>query len=87
MKFEEWNKQYTAAAGWHCGTPEQERRIAWEAAMEQAKTTATLTTEYGSVTIVVNKTDMTLPEVFEELLEPLLLATGFSQGVIDDYLK
>ena len=46
-------------------------------------TTITMKTEYGTSEIHVNKDDMNIDDVFEELIEPLLLAVGYSKQTID----
>lgn len=46
-------------------------------------TEARLITEYGETSIRINKTDMNIHEIWEEILNPLLLGSGFNQEVID----
>lgn len=41
---------------------------------------------YPTASISINKDDLTLHDFFEELIIPALLAHGFSQQTIDDYL-
>ena len=50
-------------------------------------TTARLTTEHGSVMISVNKTDMTVNDLFDEVIEPMLLAAGYSKESIESLFE
>jgi len=48
--------------------------------MEKSSTTTiTLKNQYGEYTIVAPRQDLTLPEIMEELIEPLLLAAGYNR--------
>jgi len=40
--------------------------------------------EFGSYTIEINKDGMTIDEVFEDLITPVLLAAGYSRKNIED---
>lgn len=46
-----------------------------------------LTNENGEYSILIKRTDLTLPDTFESLIIPLLLATGYAQSTIDEYLN
>ena len=48
-------------------------------------TCATLETKYGKVSVAVNKTDMNIIDLFKQVIEPLLLAAGYSQETISSY--
>lgn len=50
------------------------------------KTTLTLENQYGKYTIEVNKTDLSIDQLFEELIDPMLHAMGYAQETIDEYL-
>ena len=47
-------------------------------------TNMSLTTENGTVTISVNKDDMTLFDLFDQVIKPLLLAAGYSEASINE---
>ncbi len=49
-------------------------------------TTITLQSRYGSISITIDRDDMNIMEVFEDLITPALLASGYSQETINDYL-
>lgn len=53
---------------------------------EEPSTKLTLENEYGTYTIEVPKTDMTVIKMFEDMVEPLLLAAGYQPGSIARYL-
>jgi hypothetical protein len=40
--------------------------------------------EHGEYSVEVNKTGMPLSELLEEVIEPALLAAGYSQNAIDE---
>ena len=40
-------------------------------------TKITLETQYGSATIAVNQDDMNISDLWEQVIEPLLLAAGY----------
>lgn len=50
------------------------------------KTTLTLENEHGTYTISVNKTDMPIYEVMDELVEKVLLAAGYHCNVVNEAL-
>lgn len=50
------------------------------------KTTLTLENEHGTYTISVNKTNMTIYEVMDELVENVLLAAGYHIEIINEVL-
>lgn len=55
--------------------------------MERNKTTKlTLETADGVVSIEVNKIDLTVTEMFDEMLIPLLLGATYQKGSIARYL-
>lgn len=49
-------------------------------------TAITLENENGQYRIKIPKTALNISDMFEDLIEPLLVAAGFSQDTIDDYL-
>jgi len=53
--------------------------------MATQQTTATLETQYGKVTVAVNSVDLTITDLMETVIFPLLLGAGYSQEVIDGY--
>lgn len=55
--------------------------------MKENKTSITLKNCYGEYSISVPETDLTIVELFEGLINPILLAAGYAQSTIDDYLK
>lgn len=50
------------------------------------KTTLTLENEYGTYTISVNKQDMSIDEVVDELVVKVLLAAGYHIEIINEVL-
>ena len=55
--------------------------------MAMTTTKATLQTEYSTVTIEVPQTDMKLPDLMELVIEPLLLAVGYSKETLEKYYR
>lgn len=53
---------------------------------EKETTTITLENCYGSTTITVNKTDMDMDEVIQDLVRPMLLAVGYHRDTVEEYL-
>lgn len=53
---------------------------------QMPKTTLTLENEYGTYTISVNKTDMPIYEVMDELVEKVLLAAGYHINNVNEVL-
>ena len=49
-------------------------------------TRITLENENGTYSIEVKRERMNLVDAFEDLVVPLLLACGYSQQIIDEYL-
>ena len=49
-------------------------------------TRITLTTCYGEFSVSTNRDDLDLADTFAKLIEPMLLAAGYSQESIDAYL-
>lgn len=45
-------------------------------------TEITLVDRYGSVSVSTNKSDMTIDDVVEELVKPVLLAKGYSSELV-----
>ena len=45
-----------------------------------------ITNQYSTVTLSVNKDDMTINEMFEDLIKPSMYALGYSPELIDGYL-
>ena len=54
--------------------------------MEITTTILTIENNYGKCSIEANKTDMSLGDLMEDLIVPLLLAAGYGQGTIDSYI-
>jgi hypothetical protein len=52
----------------------------------EKQTTIEFKNKHGEYKISVNKDEMTIGEVFEDLIEPVLLAAQYRQEQIDDYL-
>ena len=55
--------------------------------MQHEHTTLTLENENGVYTISLRSTTLPLDVVVDELVEPLLLAAGYSQGAINRCLR
>lgn len=55
--------------------------------MAMTTTKATLQTEYSTVTIEVPQTDMSLATLMENVIEPLLLAVGYSKETLEKYYR
>lgn len=51
-----------------------------------SKATLTLENEYGTYTISINKQDMSIDEVVEELVEKVLLAAGYHINNVNEAL-
>lgn len=49
-------------------------------------TKLTLENEYGTISIEINKTDVTLPTFSNELIKPILLAASYPESVIEKYI-
>lgn len=49
-------------------------------------TKITIEDQYGRYLVELNKDDLNIQEVFEELIVPALLACGFSSETINKYL-
>lgn len=49
-------------------------------------TTLTLRNEYGEYTVQVNQRELTIAEIIDDLVIPVLLAAGYSREVIDSCL-
>ena len=49
-------------------------------------TTLELRNEFGRYTVELQKQEMNIGDVFEDLVMPVLLAAGYSQTVIESYL-
>lgn len=79
----DWNK-YSHLDEWN------EANKIWENARlmkeNMPKTTLTLEDGYGTYTISVNKQDMSIDEVVEELVEKVLLAAGYHINSINEVL-
>ena len=51
------------------------------------KTIITLTDHYGRYTISKNKVDIPISEMFDDVIIPLLIASGYAESAIDEYLE
>ena len=49
-------------------------------------TTISLNDGYGSYTVEVDKVDMSMDEVFQELVIPVLLASGYQRENINQWI-
>lgn len=49
-------------------------------------TKLTLKNRYGRYQIELDREDLTFDELFEELVRPLMLAAGYTEHTIDEYL-
>ena len=49
------------------------------------KTTATIKTKYSEVTVQVNKDDLSIDEMIEQIIRPLLRGTGYGDSTINKY--
>lgn len=54
--------------------------------MEITTTKLTLENNYSKCIIEANRTDMPLGDLMEDVIIPLLLAAGYGQSTIDDYI-
>ena len=50
-------------------------------------TRASIETEYSKVCVEVKKRDLSLPDLIEQVIEPLLLGAGYRQKTIDEYFR
>lgn len=55
-----------------------------ETMMETTK--ITLTTVYGTVTVEVNKTDLNMYDLIQEVIKPVLLASGYQPATVNEAL-
>jgi hypothetical protein len=55
--------------------------------MERTYTKVTLENENGIFSVQLDQVEMTLHDMVELLVEPALLAAGFSQGLINECLR
>ena len=55
--------------------------------MERTYTKITLENENGIFSVQLDRVEMPLSDMVELLVEPVLLAAGFSQGSIDECLR
>lgn len=55
--------------------------------MKEPKTKITLENQYGTFTVETKEHEITLVEVFENLIIPVLLSAGYHNESIKDYLK
>lgn len=46
----------------------------------------TLTTEYGTVSVEVNKTDLNMYDLIQEVIKPALLASGYAPNTVNEAL-
>lgn len=51
-----------------------------------SETKITLKNEYGEYSVSANRSDLAIDEAFEILIIPVLLASGYSKELIDEYL-
>lgn len=51
-----------------------------------AGTKVTLQTQYGTVSVEIPRGDLTIPELWEEVLRPLLLGSGYSADIVDELM-
>jgi len=49
-------------------------------------TTMTLYGKYGKYSITVNRGDLTIGDILADVVRPLLLAAGYSEQNVDEYL-
>ena len=54
---------------------------------EKQETKISFSDKYGRREIQINKGDLTISEVFEDLVLPLLLAVGYLPETIDNYMS
>ena len=47
----------------------------------------TLENDYGKYSVEIKGSDQTLDDLFEQAIEPLLVAIGYSKDSIDKYLS
>ena len=47
----------------------------------------TLENQYGEYSVSTKKEDLHIAEMFDDLVIPVLLAAGYHQGSIDEYLN
>ena len=55
-----------------------------EIIMETTK--MTLTTVYGTATVEVNKTDLNMYDLIQEVIKPVLLASGYQPATVNEAL-
>ena len=51
------------------------------------QTTITHKNEHGEYTVTVNKTDMTLKQIMEELVRPVLAAATFPESALIEWFE
>ena len=49
-------------------------------------TKITLTTVYGTTTVEVNKTDLNMYDLIQEVIKPVLLASGYQPATVNEAL-
>jgi hypothetical protein len=54
-----------------------------EIELKTPKTTITLQTEYGTVSVTVNKNDLTIHDLIDQLVKPVIIASGYHQELVD----
>jgi len=53
---------------------------------KEYKTTMSLRNPYGQYTVTVNEADLPIGDILEDVVKPLLLAAGYSEQNIEEYL-
>lgn len=51
---------------------------------EKNKTKVTLTNNFGEYSVLVDRVDLPLPDVIEDLLKPLMFAVGYGEKTVDE---
>ena len=54
---------------------------------DSVKTTLTLENGYGKYTVEIPEMDLSIASMFDLLVIPVLLASGYAEGSIENYLN
>ena len=55
--------------------------------MEQNMTSITIETSYSTIKIEVDKDDMTMTEVITDLIRPVIIAAGYSEQTVNEWIE
>jgi len=54
---------------------------------EQNMTSITIETSYSKITIEVDKEDMTMGELISDIIRPAILAIGYSEQTVNEWIE